>query len=92
MQYVPDYFVKQQQLRHFYDGNDKFFSRLNWYEGSQKRKAQKAKIKNKLLPVAWNNGGTGVLLRMKKKKQKNCGHKNGPFLCLMAGYKIFFTP
>ena len=57
----------------------------------KKRKAQKVKIKDKLLPVAWNNGGTGVLLRMKK-RNKNCGHKNGSFLCLMAGYKIFFTP
>ena len=77
MQYVPDYFVKQQQLRHFYDGDDKFFSRLKWYEGSQKRKAQKAKIKDKLLPVAWNNGGTGVLLRMKKRNRKTVGIRMG---------------
>ena len=79
MQYVPDYFVKQQQLRHFYDGDDKFFSRLKWYEGSQKRKAQKAKIKDKLLPVAWNNGGTGVLLRMKKRNRKTVGIRMGLF-------------
>ena len=26
----------------------------NWYEGHQKRKSQKAKIKKELLPVAWH--------------------------------------
>ena len=27
--------------------------------------------------------GFGVFLKMKNKRQKTCGHKNGPFLCLV---------
>ena len=45
----------------------------------KKRKAQKVKIKDKLLPVAWNNGGTGVLLRMKKRNRKTVGIRMGLF-------------
>ena len=33
------------------DDEDKFFG---WYNGYQKRKAQKAKIKEELLPIAWH--------------------------------------
>ena len=35
--------------------------------------------------------GIGVCQKTKKKKQKNCGHKRGPLLCLMTGYKNFLT-
>ena len=45
----------------------------------KKRKAQKVKIKDKLLPVAWNNGGTGVLLRMKKRNRKTVDIRMGLF-------------
>ena len=33
------------------DNEDKF---SGWYNGYQKRKAQKAKIKEELLPIAWH--------------------------------------
>ena len=33
------------------DNQDKFFE---WYNGYQKRKAQKAKVKEELLPIAWD--------------------------------------
>ena len=33
----------------------------------------------KLLPFAWNNGGTGVLLRMKKRNRKTVGIRMGLF-------------
>ena len=92
MQYVPDYFVKQQQLRHFYDGDDKFFSRLKWYEGSQKTEGSKSKNKRQTLTCCLEQWWDWCVTEDEKKKQKNCGPKNGPFLCLMAGYKIFFTP
>ena len=38
---------------HWDDDNDedKFFE---WYDGYKKRKAQKAKIKEELLPIAWH--------------------------------------
>ena len=48
LQFVPDWFVTQQQLKlwHYYNDycNDDY--RLNeWYDGYKKRKAQKSKIK-----------------------------------------------
>ena len=54
-QFVPDWFVTQQQLDIWYD-NDYVYNNGNqiieWYKGYQKRKAQKAKIKEELLPIA----------------------------------------
>ena len=46
----------QGQIDLWHDDNylhddDKF---IKWYEGYQKRKAQKAKIKEQLLPIAWH--------------------------------------
>ena len=46
LQYVPDYFVTQKQLKIWHDGDDccnddDEFNK--WYEGHQKRKSQKAK-------------------------------------------------
>ena len=53
LQYVPDWFVTQQQLKlwHVYDD---FYKRTEWYDGYQKRKTQKASIKEELLPIAWH--------------------------------------
>ena len=56
MLYVPDYFVTQQLLRQF-DGDDDNFFRwhgFRWYKGYKKRKAQKASIKEELMPIAWH--------------------------------------
>ena len=56
LQFVPDWFVTQQQLKlwHYYDdycNDDKLIKRYNRYK---KRKAQKASIKEELLPVTWH--------------------------------------
>ena len=55
MRYVPDWFVTQQQIGTWYDDdyvyNDS--GMIKWYDGYQKHKAQKAKIKE-LLPIAWH--------------------------------------
>ena len=64
LQFVPHWFVTRDGLYmwhdDYYDGNgghwddddeDKFFE---WYNGYQKGKAQKAKIKEELLPIAWH--------------------------------------
>ena len=56
LQYVPNWFVTQQQLKlwqddAYYYNNDKL---IEWYDGYQKRKAQKAKIKEELIPIAWH--------------------------------------
>ena len=57
--YVPDWFITQQQLKLWHDDkqiwhdddNNEF---IKWYEDYEKRKAQKAKIKEELLPIAWH--------------------------------------
>ena len=50
---VPNWFVTQGHVKLWHDDddycNDSEF--IKWYEGYQKRKAQKAKIKKELMPV-----------------------------------------
>ena len=57
LQFVPDWFVTQQQFDIWYD-NDYVYNNDNeiieWYKDYEKRKAQKAKIKEELLPIAWH--------------------------------------
>ena len=54
LQFVPDWFVTQQQLKIWHDDDDycNVDELIKRYEGHQKRKAQKAKIKEKHLPIA----------------------------------------
>ena len=58
LQYVPDSFVSKQQLKLWHDSNDWLIRWwynnrvIKWYEVYKKRKAQKAKIKEELLPIA----------------------------------------
>ena len=56
LEHVPDWFVTQQQIDKWYNNNyvhnDEGLSK--WYEGYEKRKAQKASIKKKLRPIAWH--------------------------------------
>ena len=56
LQYVSYWFVTQQQTKSYHDDDDYFNDNIifEWYESYQKRKAQKAKIKEELLPVAWH--------------------------------------
>ena len=56
LQFVPDWFVTQGQVKIWHDdgdywddGKDKFFE---WYNGYKKWKAQKAKIKEEILTIA----------------------------------------
>ena len=65
LQYVPDWFLKQEKIKLWYDDyydddgdhwdddndEDEFFK---WYDGYKKRKDQKTKIKEELLPIAWH--------------------------------------
>ena len=53
--YVPDWFVRQQQVNMWYDyyyNDDEYDEVIGWQNGYQKRKAQKAKRKEKLMPIA----------------------------------------
>ena len=56
LQFVPHWFVSQQQLDAWYD--DDYWHHddelIEWYEGYKKRKAEKAKIKEEHLPIAWH--------------------------------------
>ena len=49
LQFVPDWYVTQQQTKIWHDHR-----LIKWYRGYKKRKAQKAKIKEELLPIAWH--------------------------------------
>ena len=65
LQFVPDWFVTREWMWMWYDDyydddgdhwdndddEDKFFE---WYDGYKKRKAQKASIKEELMPIAWH--------------------------------------
>ena len=54
LQCVPDWFVTQQQIDVWYDDHDycNDDELTEWYESHQKRKAQKAKREEELLPIA----------------------------------------
>ena len=59
LQFVPDWFETQQQLKIWHDYWFVSQQQLavwytEWYEGYKKWKAQKAKIKEELLPIAWH--------------------------------------
>ena len=57
LQFVPDQFVTHQQVEvwcdqsEYDDDYDKF---SEWYNDYKTRKAQKASIKEQLLPIAWH--------------------------------------
>ena len=53
---VPDWFVTQQQLKIWHDNDDycNDDGLIKWHDGYQKRKAQKARIKEELMPIAWH--------------------------------------
>ena len=56
LRHVTDWFVTQQQIKIWHDdyhccnGN----RLIKWYDGYQKQNAQKAKMKEELLPIAWH--------------------------------------
>ena len=91
LRHVSDWFLMQQQLRQcddYYDDN----GYIKWHKGYKKRKAQKASIREELLPIAWHPSRywDWCMSEDKKSDAKNCGDKYRPFLCLMTGYKKSF--
>ena len=56
LRYVPDWFVTDRQIKIWHD-NDEYCNDdklIEWYNGYKKRRAQKASIKEELLPIAWH--------------------------------------
>ena len=76
LRYVPDYFVTHNQLKIWYYEDDCCSDdELNkCYKGYQKRKSQKAQIKEELCLMLGihQGGGIGVLFKTRKKRHKNC--------------------
>ena len=56
LQFVPDWFVTQEQLEIWHDDNDYCNDPklVEWYDGYKARKAQKASIKKELMPITWH--------------------------------------
>ena len=54
--YVSDWFVAREQIDVWYDDNYWYHDDdlIEWYKAYKERKAQKAKIKEELLPIAWH--------------------------------------
>ena len=54
---LPDWLVTQEQVKIWH--NDDYYCNDNiiveWHEGYKKRKAQKAQIKEELMPIAWHS-------------------------------------
>ena len=75
LQFVPDWFVTQEQIDIWYDDDYWYHDDelMEWYEGYKKRKAQKAKIKEELIPIAWHPSRwwDWCMSEDEKKRQKN---------------------
>ena len=58
LEFVSDWFATHQQVKIWHDDNDYDDDDddeiIEWYNGYQKRKTQKAKIKDELMPLAWH--------------------------------------
>ena len=56
LQYVPDWFVAQEQLKIWHDDDYHYNDdeTVEWYDDYKKPKAQKAQIKEELMPIAWH--------------------------------------
>ena len=56
VRYVPDWFVTQQKIKLWYDNYDdeNYDEVIGWYQGYQKRNAQKAKIEKELMVITWH--------------------------------------
>ena len=54
LQFVSDIFVSLQQLKIWHDDNDYCYDDefVEWYDGYEKRKAQKVKTKEEILAIA----------------------------------------
>ena len=76
-QFVPDWFITRERIDLLNDDDCVYndHEMIEWYDGYKKRKAQKASIKEELLPVAWHPSRwwDWCVLEDEKKRQKNFG-------------------
>ena len=68
---------------------DDFFK---WYDSYEKRKAEKAPMKEELIPIAWHPSRYWDWYmsgdEKKQRQQKPCGHKHGIFVSCDQTQKI----
>ena len=71
LEYVPDWLVWQEQIDLWCDDNDYYDDDvlIEWYEGYQKRKIKKAKIKEELLPIAWHSNHCDELVYVRRQEE-----------------------
>ena len=93
LQYLPDWFVTQQQIwiwhdDDYYCNDDKL---IKWYNGYKERKSQKSSIKEELMPIAWHSSRywNWCISEAEKREQEKYGHKY-ELLCLVTRYKNFW--
>ena len=82
LQYVPDWFVTSEQIQMWYDKSEYCDNFFKWHNGYKKRKAQKASIKEELLPIALHPSRWQDWCMSEDKKKKNrkiVGINIGPF-------------
>ena len=95
LQYVPHYFVMQQQVKTWYNYNGYCNANelIKWYNDYQKWKAQKAKIKKELMPIAWHPSSwwEWCVPQDEKQETEKLLVLTGTFLHLMTGNKNFMS-
>ena len=83
LEFVSKWLVTQQQIKIWRHNNHVYNDEMliEWYEGYQKRKAQKAQIKKELMPIACHPSRywDWCMSEDEKKRQKNCGYKHSLF-------------
>ena len=85
LKYVPDWIATYQQIKIWHDNDDycNDDELIKWYKGYQKRKSQKASIKEELLPINWHPSrylDWCISEDKKKRNRKSVGIKIGPFV------------
>ena len=95
LQYIPDWFVTQQQVKIWHDDSDYHDKDrlVEWYDGYKKRRALKMQVEKELMPIAWHTSRwqVGAFEKTRKKRQKNYGHE---YRILVSGdriQKLFLT-
>ena len=93
LKYVPDWFVTHQQAKLWDDHciNDRY---IKWYDCYKKRKAQKAQIKEELMPIAWHPSrywDWGMSEDEKKRNRKIMGINIGLSVSCDRIQKIFLS-
>ena len=79
LEHIPDWFVTQQEIGPW---DDDYHNELTkWYEGYQKGKAQKEKIEEELMRIAWHpsQGWDWCVPDDEKHRQKNYQSKHWLF-------------